>query len=380
MESSDFARVPGGLRAAGIEWTARQITDPVERLRFLRKAAARPSRLAVAGRVCGRIGWLTAVVAFAVLLTSPLPQASSSGAVRPRTAGETPAGSAGVVWAVERTAAFDLYSNGLRIENEFAASGERLGSFPVYRHDSDEPAAWRSGPVGVVFHSTESDRVPFAESHAGSLKRIGRELLHFVRKHGSYHFVIDRFGRVYRIVRETDKANHAGNSIWADRNGSVINLNASFLGVAFEAQTGAADALNAPQVHAGRLLTDMLRSVYRLDAANFVTHAQVSVNPSNLRIGYHTDWAAGLPFEALGLPDNYGATVPSVAQFGFYYDQAFLQAMGGTPWAGLHAAREDADRAADAAGLSPREYRRRLQERYKRIWHARARVQEGRAG
>jgi hypothetical protein len=273
-----------------------------------------------------------------------------------------------------------LYSNGLRIENEFAVSGEPRSSFPVYRQHTDEPAAWRTGPVGVVFHSTESDRVPFAESHVGSLKRIGHELLRFVRNHGSYHFVIDRFGRVYRVVRETDKANHAGNSVWADRNGSLINLNASFLGVAFEAQTGAADALSAAQVHSGRLLTDMLRSVYRLDPTNFVTHAQVSVNPSNLRIGYHTDWATGLPFGALGLPDNYGATVPSVAEFGFEYDRAFLQAMGDEPWTGLHAAREAIDRAAVAEGLSPREYRRRLQERYKRIWYALQRVQEGMAG
>jgi hypothetical protein len=329
--------------------------------------------------MCRRIVWSAAVAGFAMLILSPSPRASSSDSTRRPAAVSAPERAAGAptVWLAERASEFDLYSNGLRIENEFAVSGEPRSTYPVYRHDTDEPAEWRAQPAGVVFHSTESDRVPFAESHAGSLRRIGRELLYFVREHRSYHFAIDRFGRVYRIVRESDRANHAGNSIWADQQGSLINLNASFFGVAFEAQTGAADALNAAQVHSGRLLTEMLRSVYKLEAANFVTHAQVSVNPSNLRIGYHTDWATGLPFRALGLPDNYATTVPSVALFGFEYDGTFLQAMGGQPWAGLAAARAAADHAAVNAGLSPLQYRSKLRERYKRIWHARLRVQEG---
>ena len=51
--------------------------------------------------------------------------------------------------------------------------------------------------------------------------------------------MIDRFGRVFRIVRESDSANHAGNSVWADQHWVYVNLNESFFGVAFEAQTQA---------------------------------------------------------------------------------------------------------------------------------------------
>jgi hypothetical protein len=36
-----------------------------------------------------------------------------------------------------------------------------------------------------------------------------------------------------------------------------------------------------------------------------VVHAQVSINPGNRRIGWHTDWGAGFPFREIGLPDNY---------------------------------------------------------------------------
>ena len=62
------------------------------------------------------------------------------------------------------------------------------------------------------------------------LKRIGKEVLTFVQQNRSYHFVIDRFGQVFRIVYESDIANHAGNSVWADDSGIYVNLNSSFLG------------------------------------------------------------------------------------------------------------------------------------------------------
>ena len=104
---------------------------------------------------------------------------------------------------------------------------------------------------------------------------------------------------------------------------------------------------------------------------------QVSVNPSNMLIGYHTDWAAGLPFAELGLPDNYAKSPASVALFGFGYDDTFLNAMAGHPWPGLAAAHDALAHSAAAAGLAPPQYRRQLQQRYQRMIHgALARQQE----
>ena len=50
----------------------------------------------------------------------------------------------------------------------------------------------------------------------------------------SYHYVIDRFGRVWRTVPEGSIAFHAGFSVWGDRSALFVNLNSSFLGVALE--------------------------------------------------------------------------------------------------------------------------------------------------
>ena len=41
-------------------------------------------------------------------------------------------------------------------------------------------------------------------------------MIEVVQQNHSYHFLIDRFGQVFRIVPEADVANHAGYSVWAE--------------------------------------------------------------------------------------------------------------------------------------------------------------------
>jgi hypothetical protein len=222
-----------------------------------------------------------------------------------------------------------------------------------------------------VFHTTEGDQAPFEPEHRQALKRIGQELLLYVRSKRAYHFVIDRFGRVHRMVVESDTANHAGASVWADSRWLYVGLNASFLGVAFEAQTQSEQPkpdrppITEAQIRAGKALTEMLRSKYNLAAENCVTHAQVSVNPSNMKIGYHTDWGANFPFRQMGLPDNYQVPNPSLYLFGFEYDPAYTNSTGPDLWTGLAQAEEQVRQAAAARGLTPAEYRKVLQQRFR---------------
>jgi hypothetical protein len=147
-------------------------------------------------------------------------------------------------------------------------------------------------------------------------------------------------------------------------------LNDSFIGISFEAQTGAGEARTSAgnaQVRAAAMLTEMLRSRYKILGRNCVTHAQVSVNPSNMQIGYHVDWASSFPFEKLGLPDNYATPSPAVSLFGFAFDASFEQRAGVRLAAGaLEADRELIERAR-SAHLSPPAYRKQLRRRYLKI-------------
>jgi hypothetical protein len=185
-----------------------------------------------------------------------------------------------------------------------------------------------------------------------------------VRQQRSYHYVIDRFGRVFSVVVESDAANHVGNSVWADARGIYVNLNDSFLAVAFEAQNGATADVTPAQIRAAKVLTEMLRSRYSIPAENCVTHAQVSVSPNNMLIGAHTDWAANFPFVALGLPDNYAVPLASLYAYGFEYDDNFLRAAQGR-WKGLSLAVEQVERQAAADHMTVPRYRAMLQYRYK---------------
>jgi hypothetical protein len=283
----------------------------------------------------------------------------------PKTARE-PGSDVPNIWLVDKTNEFEIYSNGLRVETQSSVSNQPRWYSLISRGSEAHFGPRRSQPAGIVFHLTESDQAPFQPNQNHALKRIGKELLLYVRNKRAYHFLIDRFGRVNRVVGESDTANHAGHSVWADSRWFYLNLNDSFLGVAFEAHTEPGQPpVNQAQIHAAKVLTEMLRSKYNLPAENCITHAQVSVNPANMLIGWHIDWGDRFPYEEMGLPDNYEQPSPVISVFGFGYDATYLRYTSPALWKGLALAEEQIREAAVAQGIEVVEYRRLLQKRYR---------------
>jgi hypothetical protein len=367
------ARIPSLEPAPRIERRACRIKDPVERLRYLRRAMARPRRRRFLG--VRHLGW---VALPAILALAPRPHSSGSAETlalerrlmvptqMPPVA--TVATTVPRVWRVEHSSSTDVYSNGLRVDLTHAVQNRPRTQFHVYSLTTGtEPVREGSAPVGIVYHTSESHMAPFEEDENRRLNQLGRNLVDGVRKERAYHYVIDRFGRVYSVVAESDAANHAGASVWADREGVYVNLNDSFFGVSFEGTTEAADEVTPAQIASAKVLTEMLRSRYGIPAENCVTHAQVSVNPYNMRIGAHTDWAAKFPFAVVGLPDNYSLPPASVYVFGFEYDSVFLRMAGGDRWKGLDLAGLQIERQAAAEQIPVEQYRASLRMRYREI-------------
>ena len=348
-------------------WTekvADAIHDPVRRLRFLRAVGPawmtpRPSTLRRAAAVVlfgaaalGTAAFFLFSRAAARVPLLPVPPP-------PRAAAPLSPGVRGV-WEVENRNGLEVYSNGLRIDARFTVSNHPRSYLAFPASGAGGPFR-RSQPAGILYHSTESQIAPFEAGHNQALKRIGESLLDYVRRRRSYHFLIDRFGRVYRVVAESDAAEHAGYSVWADEETVYLNLNESFFGIAFEARMGPArgePAMTPAQTRSALMLTEMLRARYGIPAADCVTHAQVSVNPDNMRMGYHVDWADGFPFSELGLPDNYDTALPAVWIFGFECAPGLLPA-------GAQAAEGILARRAAALSQRPAAYRRRLQQQYR---------------
>jgi hypothetical protein len=380
--------IPRNLAGKFVESRAEQIQDPVQRLRYLQNSmgsitgervlhASKPSR-------SRRLAVLGLALLFGCLL---IPKYRASTGVKPALA---PLPTADVkraaaefaslgavpdvipnVWLVDQTHDFETYSNGLRVDDRYVKSNQKRVFYPVYQRgaiDASQPE-WRSEPAGIVYHTTESDQARFTADENARLKRIGKAVIGVVQQNHSYHFLIDRFGQVFRIVPEADVANHAGYSVWAEGNRIFVNLNSSFLGVAFETQTQLGDlpSANPAQVHAARTLTEMLRAKYHIPQSNCVTHAQVSVNPDNMLVGYHTDWAGNFPFREIGLADNYAMPPPSIYAFGFAYDPVFVHHTGVRLWQGLALAEDQMQTQAAARGISVSRYRAILQKKYKEV-------------
>ncbi len=351
-----------------LAWRAGQIADPIARLRYLRQAS-QPRRRTLRAHSPALAFAFSILIMLTVLTLPTVSDTTTSLAHSPASPAFTPAAE---VWPVESTGDFETYSNGLRIENRFAVPGQPRGDYRAFSVQNPSPssAISLSAPAGIVFHTTESDLVPFDSSDSGALQRVATDTLEFVRRHRSYHFVIDRFGRAFRIVAESSVAFHAGESAWADSQFLYLDLNRAFLGVAFETRThrgGDSTGITGAQLATGKALTEMLRARYRIPASNCVTHALVSLNPSRFLIGWHTDFAANFPFAAAGLPDNYAAPQAAISALGFTFDDAYLHATGPRLAPGLTAAENRFHEAAAAFNLSPERYRAILRGRYRAL-------------
>jgi hypothetical protein len=359
------------------DWIAGQIPNPLLRLRFLQTVMRLPQDQNPPRSY--KSWFLVLFLVVALLFTTPASEpkvpAENEIPLPPVAAASLMPATVRVesvpeIWQVEATNAYESYSNGLRIDNRFSVANRPRSylAFSAARPE-DVRGERRSVPAGIVFHTTESLQAPFEPGQNSALKGIGESLLSYVKANRAYHFVIDRFGRVYRVVRESDAANHAGTSIWSDPDWLYLNLNESFLAVSFETQTlpgQAESAVNPAQVRSAAMLTDMLRKRYGIPARNCVTHAQVSVNASNVRIGYHLDWASSFPFEQVGLPDNYALPLPSIFQAGFQFDSSFEHRAGVRVYQEAQLAERVLGERAAAAHLQVPAYRRALQKRYRK--------------
>ncbi len=363
---------------------ASEISGPVERLKFLQNhqvtlsdLRARPSVpvpywvVLLSGAALG-VSFL-GVVSWRSTKSGVTPPIQASELAKPveRLAVPVKLAPPPKIWVVEAVAGGETYSNGLRIETKFATTN-RPRAYYVYNRNKNLEVSLniRDRPIGIVFHTTESHLAEFSPEHNRTLRHHGQSLIGFIREKKAYNYVIDRFGRVYSVVQENDTAFHAGNSTWADDQWVYLNLNESFLGVAFETQSVKGDEnpkVTPGQIVAGKLLTEMLRSKYGISAFNCPTHAQVSVNPHNMIIGYHTDWAGNFPYEEIGLPDNYALPLPSLLFFGFAYDPSFMTSTGARMWKGLLAAEDQLREQAKQNGISVADQKASLRDRYKKL-------------
>jgi hypothetical protein len=271
------------------------------------------------------------------------------------------------VWLVERTNEHERYSNGCRILTKYETENHPRGYYTIPRGSETDGEVERHDIAGIVYHTSESDIVPFIPDNNDSIQRRSMGLLDWIRQKKSYNYLIDRYGEIYRVVRDDHAAHHSGNSIWADSKYNYVGLNESFLGICFESTVSAGtlqETLTEAQIGAGRTLTNVLRSKYTIDDANCTTHGLVSVNPDKMLIAFHHDWVRNFPFEAMGLSDKYKVHPPNMSDYGFIYDEETLEKLGRTLWPGAIAAEEEFNKRSEKLHINAEVLRRRWRDRY----------------
>lgn len=372
-----------------IEARASKIEDPIAKLRFLKDTDKRVGGVEKAlgrsqywwlrsGKLWLAIGFLLMIPTMSLFRSQSVSPRAANANVLPQVAGAPvvakarPEAPLEKVYLVDSRDGIESWSNGLHVQTRYATSNRPREYYVWNRKEPNSTLTQLPSrqPAGIVFHTTESTLEELEEQKLRRLKLLGQSLLSYVQKEKAYHYVIDRFGRVYRIVAETDAANHAGKSTWADDQWAYIGLNDSFLAISFETQTRPGDEapiISQAQVDSGRMLTRMLRSRYGIKAQNCVTHAQVSINPSNWQIGYHTDWAGNFPFEAMGLPDNYAQPLGSLYLFGFNYDGTFFAATGARMWNGVVVSEDLLRERAQQESISVAQLKNQLRSQYRRL-------------
>lgn len=271
------------------------------------------------------------------------------------------------VWLVEQNGETERYSNGCRILKTFETNNYPRAYYALPRGYDTTGEGVRRDIVGIVYHTSESDIVPFIQNNNDAIQKRSHGLLEYIRDKKSYNYVIDRYGETYRVVRDDQTAFHAGNSIWADEKNTYVVLNDSFLGICFESTASAGsleETLTEAQIIAGRALTNVLRSRYNIDDANCTTHGIVSVNPDKMLIAFHHDWTRNFPFEAMGLSDKYKVMPPNMLDYGFGYDDEILTKLSGRLWEGAVAAEEEFRQRAEKAHINPELLKRKMRDRY----------------
>ena len=203
------------LRVARRLDSARRLPEPSWTLYRARHAilGALIAALGVLGYAYGPAGYraLRDGVDTAVALLQTLsPRASSNvRASAPRDGSATPAvyPSARVgkppeqVWLVEDGPLGELWSNGLRVLTSYRVSTQER-RYLVFPKQGADPILVAAKPAGIVYHTSESDIAPFEPDNTNSLLRNTRGLLRWLRNHGNYHYLIDRFGRRFDLLRQ----------------------------------------------------------------------------------------------------------------------------------------------------------------------------------
>lgn len=142
---------------------------------------------------------------------------------------------------------------------------------------------WVPSPHFSSRRGTEIDAIVL--HHTGDTIKSALSWMQMKESKVSYHYLIAKNGDVYQMVKEEDKAWHAGVSSLQDRS----NVNAFSIGIAFEGKGEGDVPYTKEQYEAGAYLCKLLKKKYeKIDNGRIVGHKQVA--PERKHDPQNFDW------------------------------------------------------------------------------------------
>jgi hypothetical protein len=296
-----------------------------------------------------------------------------------------------LIWMVEKSDDSEYYSNRLKINTTQTIENIPRGYYLFKKADGKllQQGVFTNQIKGILYHASESDVFAYRPEMTQSIKEYSRLLIRYLNKKKAYHYFIDRFGKIYRLIQDDHVAFHSGNSIWADDEFLYLDLNHAFIGVCFEGKDFEAikpsdtslqnenhpaifpmerSSINEAQLISGKELTDWLRVKYKISQNNCIPHGLVSVNPYDRLIGHHLDLSHGFPFDFFEISNKYEEPIPAITEFGFTYDNYFVEIFQGKLWAGIAASEKIITMRANGKHMSVVDYRKMLNGKFRQIF------------
>ncbi len=118
----------------------------------------------------------------------------------------------------------------------------------------------RSSTQFIILHTTE-----------GSAKGSGEKLA----RYGEAHYMIDKLGRIYRVIDRKRVAYHCGRSMWSGR----TSLDSCSIGIEMVGNHN--QDLSAAQYRALRELLNELKRIYKIPDNRILTHSMVAYGTPN---------------------------------------------------------------------------------------------------
>jgi hypothetical protein len=124
----------------------------------------------------------------------------------------------------ENNREYEKWSNGCQILKKYETDNHPRAYYTIPRGAETDGEQVSNKIVGIIYHTPESHIVDFTPDNNEAIQKGSRQLIEWIRDHKLYNYLIDRYGDIYRIIRDEHAADHAGHSVWADAKNTYVLL------------------------------------------------------------------------------------------------------------------------------------------------------------